>query len=163
MRFQQLEQAIIKGKSPSNVTLNETANAYFRKYSQYQKEYYPMLDLRTKESSNGYWSHYGTRFGKVYIFHKMQEGLVDLTFSSAADKLSLMQTIALKLREMGVESVTAEKTGKAAVLRIRVPKLDMQNKFEETEESQLIECFAAIQRLSDLANIFEDVRNIVSI
>ena len=163
LRKHQLGQAITKAKNPSKVTLNELANSYFRKYSQYQKEHYPTLDLRTKESSNGYWAHYGTRFGKVYLFHKIQEGFVDLTFPSAADKISLLQMIAMKLREFGMDSVCAEQTGKALALRIRVPKLDMQNNFEETAESNLIKCFDAVQRLTDLANVFEDARNIANL
>ena len=162
LRYQKLEQALVKAKKPSNVTLNENANAYFRNYSRYQKENYPTLDLRTKESSNGYWAHYGTRFGKVYLYHKIQEGFVDLTFPNSADKLSLMQTIALKLREFGMDSVVAEQTGKASALRIRVPKLDMQNEFKETAESNLIKCFDAIQKLTDLANVFEDARKIAA-
>lgn len=163
LRKQQLEQAITKAKRPSNVTLNELANTYFRKYSQYQKEHYPALDLRTKESSNGYWAHYRTRFGKVYLFHKMQEGFVDLTFPNSTDKLSILENVALKLRSFGMDSISAEKTGKALALRISVPKLDMQNNFEETAESNLIKCFDAIQRLTDLANVFEDARKVANL
>ena len=162
LRFEQFTQALSKAKMPSNVTLNEFANAFFKKYKQYQLEHYPTLDLRTKESSNGYWAHYNTRLGKVYIFHKLQEGFVDLTFPNSASKLSLLQTIALKLRELGISSVTAEQTGKASALRIRVPKIDYQIEFEKTDEIILTNCFDAIQKLNDLANIFEDVNEITS-
>lgn len=160
IRYQKLEQALTKAKKPSNVTINETVNAFFKKYNQYQKDHYPSLDLRTKESSNGYWAHYGTRFGKVYLFHKIQEGFVDLTFPNSADKFSLMQTIAAKLRDLGMDAVYAEQTGKALALRIRVPKLNMQIPFEQAAESNIIKCFEAVQQLSDLANVFEDAREI---
>ena len=162
-KYNQLNQALTKAKRPSNVTLNEAVNAYFRKYSQYQKEHYPTLDLRTKETSNGYWAHYGTRFGRVYLLHKIQDGCVDLTFPNAADKISLMGTLASKLESLGMNSLFAEPTGKSAVFRIKVSALDMQNDFEETEESDLKECFDAIQKLTDIANVFEEARKIAGL
>ena len=71
-RSQLIAQGIDKAKS-SSVTVDPDANAFFRQYSQYQKEYYPMLMLTTKEDSNGWWSHYSTDMGNnVYIHHLTQ-------------------------------------------------------------------------------------------
>lgn len=160
VRYKQLEAAVNKGKSPANVTLNEDVNAFFVKYRNYQKENYPSLDLRTKETSNGYWANYATVFGKVFIYHKMQEGYVDLTFPNDGELMSIYQTMASWLRKIGMNKVMAVKTGKSAALRIEVPKLMMSDDFMRTSESDIIECFEAISELDELARFFELIRNI---
>lgn len=160
VRYMQLEAAINKAKSPVNITLNEDVNAFFVKYRNYQKENYPLLDLRTKETSNGYWANYATGFGKVYIYHKMQEGYVDLTFPNDAGLMNVFQEMAEWLRKRGMDRVLAVKTGKSAALRLEVPKLKMNGAFEKTEESDLIECFNAISELNELAHFFQIVRSI---
>lgn len=90
VRSQQLAQAIERAKKPPEVNVDEAANLFFNKYKAYQKEYYPDLDLRTSEKSNGWWPHYSSRLGDVYIYHKRPEGFVDLTFPNAADKMDIL-------------------------------------------------------------------------
>lgn len=160
VRYLQLEAAINKAKSPANVMLNEAVNAFFVKYKSYQKENYPLLDLRTKETSNGYWANYATEFGKVYIYHKMQEGYVDLTFPNDAEVMNTFQAMASWLRKRGMDKILAVKTGKAAALRIEVPKLKMSEAFEETTEEDLIACFEALSELNELAGFLEMSRKI---
>ena len=160
LRCMQLDAAINKSKSPVNVTLNEAVNAFFVKYRSYQKENYPLLDLRTKETSNGYWTNYATVLGKVYIYHKMQEGYVDLTFPNDAELMNLFQEMARWLRKRGMDKLLAVKTGKSAALRIEVPPLKMNEAFEETTESDIIKCFEAISELNELARFLELVRTV---
>ena len=160
LRSMQLEAAINKAKSPANVTLNESANAFFVKYRNYQKENYPLLDLRTKETSNGYWTNYATVLGKVYIYHKMQEGYVDLTFPNDAELINLFHEMATWLRKRGLDKLLAVKTGKSAALRIEVPALKIDEAFEETAQSDIVRCFDAINELNELARFFELVRTV---
>lgn len=160
IRARKLEQALVKAKSHSNVIINESVNAYFRKYKQYQREHYSELDLRTKEESNGYWAQYATRLGKVYLLHKMQEGYVDLTFSGGAEKYTTYQMLLATLKNCGIQGITVERTGKAASFRIEVPELNMEGKFEETSIQELNECFEAIKRLCAIADIFAEVRSL---
>lgn len=163
VRSQQLAQAIERAKKPPEVNVDEAANLFFNKYKGYQKQHYPDLDLRTSEKSNGWWPHYSTRLGDVYIYHKRQEGFVDLTFPNAAGKLDVLQDLASWLRVHDVPNIVAVKTGKAATLRIDVPKMPLAAVFEDMEKADVNKCFDAIQTLVDLANMIEDTHRISAI
>lgn len=154
LRLAQIRSAINKAKKPSEIILNENANLFFKNYHAYQKANYPQLDLRSKDSSNGWWAQYATRFGRAYILHKMQEGYVDLTFPNAAEYLDSTNMIAKWLRGHGMQNVKAVQTGKSASLRIEVPSLKVKEFFEETREADIIDCFEAISELSELTDIF---------
>ena len=163
VRSQQLEQAIERAKKPPEANVNEAANLFFNKYKAYQKQFYPELDLRTSEKSNGWWPNYATRLGSVYIYHKRPEGFVDLTFPNAADKIEILQNLASWLRNHKMPDVVAVKTGKAAALRIEVPQMPLTAVFEHMETADIIQCFDAIQTLADLANLIEDAYSISAI
>lgn len=152
--YQLIDQAICKSKSPRHVTLNEKANAFFRKYIEYKNSFYKDLDLRNKPDSNGYWAHYGTRLGEAYIYHKIQEGKVDLTFPGAAKKMAELGLVVEWLREHDHEDVRAEVTGKAGVIRFDVPPLNMELPFESSSEADVEICFDRISKLTDIANTF---------
>ncbi len=155
LRCQQLAQAIKKAKRPPATELDQNMNSFFVQYKEYQKRYYPTLNCTTKETSNGWWPHYPTRLGTVYLYHKMQEGYVDLTFSNAAGELATLEGIAGWLREHGVPGALAVKTSMAGSIRIVVPKLRVKEPFAGTSEEELNACFDAIQALVDFANIAE--------
>lgn len=151
IRAQQLSQAIEIAKKPPVVNVDENANAFFRQYKAYQEENYPKLDLRTSETSNGWWAHYGTRLGKVHVMHKAQEGYVDLTFPKAADSIESIIRCADWLNSNGVECVGL-KTGKAASIRVRTPALDFHESFDLVTKEDLNKCFETITKLCDYAN-----------
>ncbi len=155
MRSQQLAQAIKKAKRPPTADLDQAANAFFVRYKEYQKRYFPSLNCTTKETSNGWWPHYPTRLGNVYLYHKMQEGYVDLTFSNAARELPAVEKLAEWLEDHGISGAKAVKTGMAGAVRIVVPKLHVQEPFENASEEDLRACFSAIQSLVEFANIAE--------
>ncbi|MBP3272468.1 MAG: hypothetical protein J6M17_09635 [Ruminococcus sp.] len=154
VRLLQIRASIDKAKKPSEVNLNEAANSFFINYNLYQKTNYPQLDLRSKETSNGWWAHYATNFGQAYIYHKMQEGYVDLTFPNSVGILDTTNIIAGWLRRHGMKNVAAVRTGKSSALRIEVPQLKVKEPFEQTAENDIAECFEAIAVLSELADIF---------
>lgn len=150
----QFSQAVERSKSPSSTIINENVNAFLREYMAFQKEFYPSLDIRTNENSNGYWVQFSTCFGKAYILHKTQQGFVDLTLPNASDKLLLVERVASWLRKHNVD-VTAEKTGKAGAIRKIVPKLNSEEPFENTDRGDIVECFEAIKEFTDFANLLE--------
>lgn len=152
-RAQQLSQAISKAKRPPSVTIDKDANAFFRKYCQYQEENYPSLERVTKETSNGWWPHYNTNLIGVYIHHKMPDGTVDLTFPKAADKIEDLRRVADWARYHGIPDATVAKRAKAASIRIKVPPFEMRSDFDDVSRKDLDKCFDAIQQLTDLANI----------
>lgn len=154
-RSQQIAQGIKKAKT-SSVTVDPDANAFFRQYSQYQKEYYPTLMLTTKENSNGWWSHYSTDMGNnVYIHHKIMDGTVDLTFNKAAKRYEDVRRIAEWAKYHGIPDAIPQKRGKASSIRIKVPPLDMRSDFEDVSKADLEKCFEAIRQLTELATIIE--------
>ena len=170
IRNQQITQAIERYKKPTEVIKNEGAVDFNRKYQAYQKRFYPSLHIVTSITSNGWWEHYLTNYGKVYIYHKMQEGTVDLTFPNAADKLSILENMASWLRSHGFTTpvVEARKTGKAGALTLAVPKLAVTKAglFESIIDQEdgrstiLDECFDAIQSLVEFINLLEDMRSV---
>lgn len=152
--YQEISQAIDKAKKPPKVEINENANRFTRSYKEYQEENYPNLDLTTSKDVNGYWAHYRTRFGLVYLYHKITDGKVDLTFNRAAGHLDKLEIIAAWLRNHGISKVAVAKTNKSGVLRISVPKLNMDIPFEDNNEADIEKCFKAISELIEAANVF---------
>ena len=152
--FQEISQAIDKAKRPPRVEINANANRFFRKYKDYQEENYPELNLTTKRDSNGYWAHYTTRFGLVYLYHKIEDGKIDLTFNRAAKHLDKLEIVAIWFRKHGISNVCAVKTGMAGALRVSVPKLNMQIPFEENDEYDIDVCFKTINELIEAMNVF---------
>lgn len=68
LRYQEIMQALVKAKSPTQVHINDDANGFFRQYREYQREHHPMLEMRTKETSNGYWVDYKCSFPYQYAY-----------------------------------------------------------------------------------------------
>ena len=163
VRSQQLAQAIERAKKPAETTVNEAANLFFNKYKAYQKQYYPKLDLRTSEKSNGWWPHFSTRLGDAYIYHKRPEGFVDLTFPNAAGKMDVFQNLASWLRGHNVSNVVAVKTGRAAALRIEVPKMPLTADFDKIDPADIKKAFDAIQTLVDFAAMVADAHGVSEI
>ena len=158
--LQLFEQAINKSKKPPKVKIDEQANLFFRAYKKYQQNNYPLLDLRTKETSNGYWAEFGTRLGNAFIYHKMEAGRVDLTLSNAATHMIEIELVVKWLREHGLENVKGEVTGKSGAISIRVPILNYRVPFDETDETIIQECFDAIEKLSDMVNICAELKRL---
>ena len=55
LRAAQLNAAISKAKKPAEVVLNEDANSFFKQYRQIHQQKYFMVDMRSKETANGWW------------------------------------------------------------------------------------------------------------
>ena len=152
-RSRQVEQAITKAKKPPVINVDEKANAFLRKYICYQKEYYPSLDLSTKEDKNGWWTDYRTVLGSAYINHKIQEGFVDLTFPGASDKIDKARIVVDWARQHKISDISVVKTQKSVMIRIHVPKLDIIKGFEFVDKDELNQCFEAVKELTDFASI----------
>ena len=159
-RSQQIAQAIKKAKRPATNNVNEKANAFLRQYIQYQREYYPSLDLSTKEDKNGWWTDFRTELGYVYVNHKIQEGYVDLTFPKAASKIDRVKMIAEWARNHNLSDIRTVKATKSAMLRIHVPPLNIENGFENVDKDKLKQCFDVIKELTEFANIIEIANSI---
>lgn len=160
LRSGQLHQALTKAKKPATGSVNEKANAFLRRYIAYQKEHFPTLMLVTKEDKNGWWPEYRTELGNVYIYHKAQEGFVDLMFPNAQDMEDKAKIIADWLRRHKFPNPSIAKAKKSVMIRIHVPKLDMLKDFDNVDLDELHQCFEVIQEMSDFANIVERTNSI---
>lgn len=160
IRCAQLNQAKAKGPG-STWEKNEKAMAFFEKYRTYMATHGYDLDLRNKKDSNGWWPHYGTSFGNAYIYHKVSDGVVDLTFPNGANDVSTLKLAAIWLNAHGVPNIQALQTGKAAALRIKVPVLDQHKPFEEADMDDVEACFKAVQELSNLATAVGQISGFV--
>ena len=159
-RSQQLAQGISKAKRTPSNEVDARSNAFLRQYIQYQREHYPSLDLSTREDRNGGWTDFRTELGYVYINHKIQEGYVDLTFPRAADKIERVKLIADWAREHKLSQISVVKAKVGAMIRIHVPKLDIQKGFEFVDEEELNACFDTVKELTDFANMIETANKI---
>lgn len=160
-RSRQIEQAIVKAKKPASNNVNEQANAFLRQYIRYQKDNYPMLDLRTREDRNGWWTDYRTELGNVVITHKIREGYVDLTFPKASENVGRAKIIADWARQHKMSDASVVKAKKSVMLRIHVPKMEIGNGFEAIDRDELNRCFDGIKELTEFANMIEMARSIV--
>lgn len=160
LRSQQLKQALSKAKRTPTNNVNEKANAFLREYIRYQAEYFPSLVLTTGPDKNGWWTNFRTELGYVGITHKIQEGIVDLTFPRAADKSNQAKMIAEWLRKHVLADVTMAKTKISVMFRVSVPKFDMSKGFEEADQEDLEKCFRVIKELAEFANIVETANEI---
>lgn len=161
LRYQQLNQALHKGPVRGNGSVDERANAFLRQYIHYQKEHYPSLDLSTKEDKNGWWTDFRTNLGSVYINHKIREGYVDLTFPKASDRIDRAKSIAEWAMKHKMPNIQVIKTKTSAMMRIHVPKLDIEKGFESVDKDELDQCFDAVKELTDFANMIQTAQLIL--
>ena len=150
-----IEQALKKAKRVSQRPVDKTANDFLRKYIEYKDEYYPNLDLSTKEDKNGRWTDYRTELGYVYILHKIEEGYVDLIFPKTADKVVQIKTITEWIRKHVNPDAKIKKAKQSTMIRVSVPKLLIEESFENVDKNKLRQCFDVIQEFADFANIIE--------
>ena len=158
IRKQQIINAIDKAKRPPQVILNEKANEFFKNYLEYQKENYPQLDIRTKDTSNGYWVRYSVNNPNASIHHKIPQGFVDLYIKNKECSIEYLQSLAVWLNEHGFKNVKAESFDKSLGLRMNVPILKMSEPFESTTEYDLKMCFGAIDEFTKLASIIKTIK-----
>lgn len=164
IRYQQISQAIETMKAEYKVDINEIAVQSFKKYAEYQAEYYPRLDLRNKadgEKVNGWWPHFAVGVKEMYILHKTDRNFVDLTISNAADRIPQLSAVLTWLHENGRTHITLEKTGKSAAFRIKTPPIKMSEPFDTWNMDNLKECFDVIQELADLAGMFVVIDKVI--
>lgn len=158
IRVLQVKSALDKAKRPPQVILNEKANEFFKHYIGYQKEHYPQLDIRTKDTSNGYWVRYTVNNPNASIHHKIPQGYVDLYIKNKDCNIEHLQSLSIWLNEHGFKNTKAEAFDKSLALRISVPVLKMEMPFEATTEGDLKKCFDAIDELAKFAAMINTIK-----
>ena len=160
LRLQQICQAIETMKSEYKVTINDIAVDSFRQYAEYQKKFFPRLNIHNHVESNkvnGWWPHFTVPAKGMYILHKTDRDVVDLSISGAAERINELLPIKRWLNDNVDSRIDLVPTGKSASFRIRVPKIHMGTEFEKWNKHDLNECFEVIQELHDLADMFDRI------
>lgn len=149
-KAQQIEQAIEKQKRGYQAIEDKAVTAFWDNYISYQEINYPRLLLISKrgpKGSNAKWPIFRTSLNNCSIYHKSDKGFVDLEFSGRGDKTEYIKKILSdRYGNLWDNDLLVEKTGKSAVLRIRVPKMDFREKFENYS-NEINEVFDAVDKL----------------
>ena len=85
---------------------------------------------------------------------------MDLTFPKASENTDRAKTIADWARLHKISDVSVVKTKKSVMLRIHVPKLDIEKGFAAVDVDELNKCFETIKELTEFANMIEMANSI---
>ena len=153
-KLQQIKSAVTKQKTGYQVIASERATNFWNQYVEYQKKNYSDLWLTNgtgKKGAYATWVQFAVHIKKVHIIHKIESGFVDLEFSGYADKISELKNYIISvIGDLNNHGLGVFKTGKSAVLRIQVPKIDFDINFE-TESNKIEECLQAVSTLNNIA------------
>ncbi len=153
-KISQMNQAINKRKSGYQVVVDEAVTDFWARYAEHQKTHYPELILLYKgevKGSSAAWPRFNTVIDGLYMYHKTESGYIDMTLDRCANKLvEVEDLLSHTIEDYLKEGFVVRRTGKAAVIRLTVPKMDVHQAFVE-QLCQAEECFKAIWKMSSLA------------
>ena len=161
-KLSQIKQAIHKQKTGYQVIENKAVTEFWSKYIAYQKSNYKHLLFTATEGprgANSIWPQFNTVIEKVYIIHKSNNskynnGYVDLTIPGMAEYLPQLEMLLNEMVNLKETEMTIHPTGKAAAVRLVVPKVDFSKSFEE-QICAVETCFKAIEKMSELVKQFD--------
>lgn len=161
----QIKQAIHKQKTGYQVIENKAVTEFWSKYIAYQKENYSHLLLTATEGprgANSIWPQFNTVIEKVYIIHKSNNskynnGYIDLTIPGMAEYLPQLEMLLNEMVNLKEKGMTVHPTGKAAAVRLVVPKVDFSKSFEE-QIGAVETSFKAIEKMSELVKQFDSAK-----
>lgn len=158
--YEHIQQALVSSKIPYKKIVDEKATAFWNAYVEMARVKFPSLQLPNgskEKSKSGDWPVYNTQLNynlKVYIQHKMSEGIIDLTFGGMADRQAELEGFLRdRIADYETSGFGIAKVGKSAALRKNLGRanvLDFQKPFEEQREIAY-ENFKAIESLHNVA------------
>lgn len=156
-KVQQIKQAIEKQKHGYQVVEDEAITLFWRDYAAYQKEKFnfDFRDSLGPKGSKSTWFIFHTLHKKIKIIHKVELGNVDLEFSGVGKKIDALK------RLFSFTDFEIYITGKSAVLRIRVEKINCRDSFKMCIE-QVDQALQAVEKLyAALNNVsFEEIERL---
>ncbi len=155
-KIQQIRQAIEKQKKGYQAEKDPKVTDFWLKYSELQKAEYQEVDFIYNgeiKAANATWPRFRTVIDKLYMYHKTESGLVDLTFENCADRIiDVEQLLADAVSDYVKEGYSVHKTNKSAAIRLTVPVLDLHQPFDE-QVDRVRAGLSAVKRMSDLARV----------
>ena len=156
-KLQQIRQAIEKQRKGYQVEVDPSVTDFWRKYALFQKEAFPELDLiysGEEKGANATWPRFRTIIDGLYMYHKTENGCVDLTFDGCAEKIIEIDSLLKEtIGEYVHEGVSIHKTGKAAAVRLIAPVLDLHKPFE-TQQELVGQCLQSVRKMTDISKRF---------
>lgn len=107
----------------------------------YQKEHFPSLPLGTQ----AWWRSYKTMLPNAVIVYKANKGYCDLQFSNCT-----REKLLLYVKDFLSDRMTVEKASKSASVRITVPPVWFENRFDDKVQ-EVDEALAAMEELYQLS------------
>lgn len=160
-----IEQAIRHQKSGYKVVEVASVTDFWNMYIDYQEKNYPQLNSlnsRGPKGARSTWPMYKTVHKDVTIVHKMEKGYVDLSFRGGCDKINMLVSfLEESIGEIKKMGMTVEVAGKSAVLRKKVPVIDVFDSFNRYE-SEVEVGFKVLDLINDIA-LRLDVRKLQEI
>ncbi len=160
IRYEEILQALAFSKTPYKKIVDATATEFWRNYVEYARLNHPDLQLvntSMEKSKKGDWPTYYTQLNlnkSVYIQHKMDRGIIDLTFNGMANRQKeLSDFLHQQIGNYEADGFGIRPAGKSAVLRINLGKdcvLDFQKSFKSQIEN-VKKHFEAIYKLHLIA------------
>lgn len=152
----QIKFAIEKQKKPYEPIEDPRVTDFWKKYYQFQKDKYPDLYLLYNNEPKGTkasWPRFNTVNKDLYIYHKTGFGYVDLTFDGYGDRLNEIEELLSRINANYLaDGYTINRTGKAAVIRLEVPVIDVHVDLEK-QMDYVEKSFLCVKRLTELVKL----------
>lgn len=156
-KAEQIRFAIDKQKHGYDPIEDERVTEFWKRYSQFQKQYYPDLYFvysGEKKGTYSRWPRFNTVIKKLYFIHKSNFGFIDLTFDGCGERMiEIEKLLSNTVSDYLQEGYTVQRTGKAAAIRLAVPVIDFHDSFDDHLEEITI-CFKEMQKLNSLVKTF---------
>ena len=127
-------------KKPSIYVMNvdEIATALWNDYYKYIVEKYPnfIVDQPTPKGYKSSWFYFKTGYPKINIIHKIDDGLIDLSFEQMTQDKDLLEKYGLITRNLG----------QSQIIRKVVPRINKHEDFNK-QIDKINECLKAVDKL----------------
>ena len=135
-----IDRAICDQKAGCQYEANPGVVSFCAAMDAYQKEYYPSLPIGTQ----AWWRGYKTLLPNATIVYKANKGFCDLQFSNCA-----REDLLRYVKDYISDRMTVEKAGKSASVRIVVPPVWFEHRFEDN----ITAVDAALSAMSELSQL----------
>lgn len=143
------KKALDRKASGNTAIKDERITEFWKRYSEYQQSNFKDLNLNYDggdKPGQSIWTSFNTRNKNNKIKHKSNMGCVDLEFAGYGHKIGKLRELTKSLLD---DDMSIVKTGKSAVIRIEVEKINFNEEFE-TYKKKVKTALLAVGRLSQL-------------
>ena len=85
---------------------------------------------------------------------------MDLTFTNGSEQIGRLEKSLNWIKHKTNSYISVQKTGKAAAIRIEVPIIEPETKFDDLSKDTIRNIFDSAKILSDFANMIADIKEL---